>query len=106
RPAGLFNDLRKPQIGERSLRRWLKDDRAARRDRRSEFVSYEIYGEVERSDRGNRPERKSPHNSPATRGGGLPIQRQVLAANAHSLFGGNAEREDRAIDFDARGLQR
>src|SRR5438067_3022508 len=104
--ARLFNRLGQKKRTERSLRRWLQNNRAAACNRRSDLVGHEIQGKIKWSNSGNRSQRKPAHNSPATRGELLPIKRQVFPRYARGLFGANGKGENGAVNFGAGGLQR
>ena len=67
------------------------------------FVRHQVERKIKRSDGQNRAQRKTAHDSRAAGGGGLPIERQPLAANARGLFRRHGKGENRAIYFDARG---
>ena len=92
--------------GQRSLRRGLQNQRTTGGNRGRNFVRHQIQRKIEGSDPGDRPQRKAPHDAPASSGELLPVEWQVLAVDPRALFGGNLKGKDGALDFGARGLDR
>ena len=66
----------------------------------------QVQWKIKRCDARHRPEWEAPHNSPASRSGLQPVEWQVFAVTADTLFGGDVEGENAALDFDAGRLNR
>ena len=102
RPSRFLHDLGQQQRRNRSLRRRLQNQRAAGGNRGRDLVGHQVQREVKRRDGEHRPERKAPHQAPASGSGLQGVERDVLAVNARALLGGDLEGVDGALHLDAR----
>ena len=102
RQPGLGHDLADGEHRQRVLRRRLEDDRAAGRDRRRELVGGQVEREVERADRGHRPDRERPGDPEPALRRRQQVERDRLAGHPLRLLGAEPEGQDGAVDLDER----
>jgi len=106
RPSRLRNQASQAQRAERGLRRRFVDNRAARGNRRRPLVRDEIHREIERSNRRDRPQRKTPQDRRPADGRGLQVERQPAPFDPASFLARDRECENRPIDFRPRRFDR
>src|SRR5882672_2352960 len=100
-PARLLDNFRQQQSAQRSLRRRLENHGTSSGHRGSHFVRYQIQWKIKRRYARNGPEWKPPDDTPPSRRGLLPVERQIFTVAANRLFGSDLERENGAVYFDA-----
>src|SRR5208282_3904545 len=104
RPARLLDNFSQQQRGKRRLGRGLEHHGTAGGDRWSDFVRDQVQGKIEGRNPGDRAQRKTFDDAPASGGRLLPIQRQIFAVAANRFFRGNVERKDGTVNFHASAL--
>jgi hypothetical protein len=97
----LPHQVHEPQRGEWGLRGRLCDDRATRRQRRSDLVGGEQQRVVEPGDAHHDADGFADPEADQPFAAGQQVERHGLTVQPGDLLGGSLQREQRPLDFDA-----